>query len=517
MWREFKSFFGINTNNTYFFARWLCIRAIGLLYVIVFSGVLSECKALIGPNGIAPLETFFKMLVDQEPFGFICILHAPSLFWLSSNLVAINVVGWCGIVAAVALTLNIYPRIALFICYIAFLSFVATGHFFVATQMDQLILETAFLFIFFAPSGFRPGLGLNQAPNRAGFIAVKWLLIRLMLEPGIFKFTSGNHHWLDFTAMDVMYETTPFPTFLGYIDHHLPHVYHVFEYILTFAAELVAPLIAIFGGKAGRWVAFVIWTIFQIGIELTNNFGWLNVTAIALGILLLDDQMLLTVLDRCKITYFKSHTDIRSLKSSKMSTLRNLKNYTILFHSVLTLYFFVIACDLSGKVFPSVLVKSLNSWFSNFHTANAYPLFQGFPEHRFALEFEGSNDQGKTWRVYPFKYQPQRLDQICPFIAPRFPRFEATLQITLGAAPNAQIYPVVASYLLARNTEVISLFKYDPFLDSPPTMIRMPVYLLKFTDYSSYLKTGNYWQKEYQGVYTPMLYVDTNGRILQER
>ena len=43
----------------------------------------------------------------------------------------------------------------------------------------------------------------------------------------------------------------------------------------------------VFGGRRGRWVALAIWVMFQAGIQLTNNFGWLNTASIALGLVLL--------------------------------------------------------------------------------------------------------------------------------------------------------------------------------------------------------------------------------------
>ena len=89
-----------------------------------------------------------------------------------------------------------------------------------------------------------------------------------------------------------MIASSPFPTILGYYDHQLPHAYHVIEVALTWVAEFVAPFLAVFAGRRGRWWAFVIWTLFQAGIQATNNFGWLNTASIALGLLLLDDQML---------------------------------------------------------------------------------------------------------------------------------------------------------------------------------------------------------------------------------
>jgi hypothetical protein len=91
--------------------------------------------------------------------------------------------------------------------------------------------------------------------------------------------------------MDAMYETSPSPTVLGYWMHRMPHAYHVLEIAFTFAAELLAPLLTVFGGRRGRWIALALWTMLQVSIQLTCGFGWLNTAAIGLGLLLLDDRM----------------------------------------------------------------------------------------------------------------------------------------------------------------------------------------------------------------------------------
>jgi len=51
--------------------------------------------------------------------------------------------------------------------------------------------------------------------------------------------------------MDVMHEMAPLPTALGYWDHQLPHFFHVGEIALTFAAEIIAPVLVLFGRRAG--------------------------------------------------------------------------------------------------------------------------------------------------------------------------------------------------------------------------------------------------------------------------
>ena len=74
---------------------------------------------------------------------------------------------------------------------------------------------------------------------------VRWLLFRVMFESGLVKLLTGDPNWRNLTAMEVMYETSPFPTILGYYAHHLPRVFQLAEIALTFAAELAAPLLAV--------------------------------------------------------------------------------------------------------------------------------------------------------------------------------------------------------------------------------------------------------------------------------
>jgi len=160
-----------------------------------------------------------------------------------------------GLLAAVALVLNLWSRMALFICWLTLLSFARVWLVFSEPQVDWLMLEVALLSIPFAPAGFRPGLGARSPPATITLFMMRWLLFRVMFGPGLAKLIGGDPHWLNFTAMDVLYETAPCPTILGYLDHQLPHAWHVVEWGLTFVAEIAAPLLAVFGGRRGRWIA----------------------------------------------------------------------------------------------------------------------------------------------------------------------------------------------------------------------------------------------------------------------
>ena len=279
-------------GETYLWPRWIVLRAIGIVYILLFSGIIREGPALVGPRGIAPIARFIESIAAANPNPFVAFIRAPSLFWISSSPAMMLVVEWAGLGAAVALVLNLWPRLALGVCWSCCLSFVATWGRFSASAVDQVMLETALLAIPYAPAGRRPGLGADSPPRPIALFMMRWLLFRLMFENGIMKLATGDPYWRHFRVMDVLYETAPFPTILGYLDHHLPRAQHVLEMLLTYAAELPVPFLMIVAGRRWRWASLAIWTIFQAGIQLTMNFGWLNTASIALGILILDDQML---------------------------------------------------------------------------------------------------------------------------------------------------------------------------------------------------------------------------------
>jgi hypothetical protein len=117
------------------------------------------------------------------------------------------------------------------------------------------------------------------------------------------------------------------------------------------------------------------------------------------------------------------------------------------------------------------------------------------------IEFAGSNDGGRTWRPYPFRYKPQREDRMAPFLAPRFGRFEATVQLVLDSGQQTALVPAIARELVQGNPDVIGLFASNPFPDAPPTLVRMIVYRYKYTDLKTHRETGRYWTKEYVGDY----------------
>ena len=515
-WMRLKDFSGLHGDATHLWPRWLVIRAVGLVYLFVFWNVIRESPALIGPSGILPAVDLMKHLGDLFPHSPEAFIRAPSLLWLGGGEGMIRLLGWAGMMSALAVVLNLWPRMMLFACWSLFLSFISFFTIFSSTVIDQLMLEVALLCIPYAPRGFRPGLGEDSPPRPVVLFMVRFLLIRVMFESGFFKIYSGDVRWRDFTAMDVMYETAPFPTFLGYLDHQLSHAYHLGEVALTFVAELVAPVLAIFGGRRGRWFALIAWTMLQGGIQLTANFGWLNTAAIGLGLVLLDDQMLVALARRCRLERLArifAAAKPNPIIGGNVWCLRGLR-VALWAHLGLALYSATLSAthgsmDLTDPGLP------LRYAFRNFRSTNTYTPYATFTPERIGVEFLGSNDGGTTWRPYEYHQYPQATGHICGFIAPRFLRFEATMQVIATLPERAPTLSLIALKLLERDPLVTGLFARDPFENEPAGMIRMRRYQLEFTDWATYRQTGDFWTKRYLDDYAPMLSITPDGGVKQ--
>lgn len=515
LWFEVRDFAGAGGGATYLWTRWLVLRAVGLVYLFIFAGAIDESPAIIGPAGVAPLAGYFAQ-VRPVLAGFIDkVLHAPTVFWFGQSAGFIGVMGWMGLIAAGALVFNLWPRLALFVCWLLHLSFTATWGEFTPTQIDNMMMEVALLAIPFAPPGLRPGLAAGAPPWPITVFMMRWLLFRGMFESGLAKLVSDSPVWRNFTAMDFMYETSPTSTVLGYWAHQLPHGYHVFEILFTFAAELVAPVLAVFGGRRGRWWALLLWTLLQAGIQLTGNFGWINVGAAGLGLMLLDDQMIAAAAHRLRRTALANWLaqQVAGQTSPAIPPWRRQGLRALLgLHFAVTLYYFAKVCRLPVESAPAIIAAPI-SWVADFRSANRYYLFEHLASTHLQVDFEGSNDSGRTWRTFELRDLPQREDRMAGFIAPRFPRFENTIFFESSRPGETSVITVVATELLRHNPEIMARFKRDPFPDRPPTIIRMRRYRLVLLDREAHRQTGQYWRKEFAGDYVPPFHRNEIGAV----
>src|SRR5579863_8958246 len=437
-------------------ARWIFLRALGLIYYSAFFSLLFQVTGLIGPNGILPANDYLRYLAQH--LGTVeRYWYAPTVFWLSSSDFALKLMCWIGMAAAVLLTINIWPRAMLLVCFVSYLSFVAALQDFSSYQSDSMLLEAGFIALFFAPRGLRPGWATESPNSRAGQFLLQWEWFRIYFESGVVKLLSGDPEWRHFTAMDEYYQNGPLPTWIGWYVQHLPHWFQAGTAAATLVMEL-AVVWMMFLPRRARFILFCIVTPWEIGVIFTANYTFLNYLVLTLGFLLLDDRFFgLRVRDRWTREP-PQQTVESSEEARRMPRLvagLGLATSTVL----LTLVAYVTTVELFSMVFGRLpLPMQPVTMLEPFRIGNQYGLFAVMTRGRYEIEFQGSRD-GQVWVAYPFRFKPQALNQAPGIYAPYQPRFEWNLWFaSLGSWQQNPLVPRTEERLLTNDPDVLALF-----------------------------------------------------------
>ncbi len=515
--------------------RWLFLRALGLIFFSAFYSLLFQIRGLIGPQGILPAGEYLQEAARQ--LGWRAYWFAPSVYWLSASDRAMMFVCGLGLVASIALVLNLWPRGALVVCLVSYLSFVSSSREFSSYQSDGMLLAAGFISLFFAPPGLRPRLGDEHPPSRASLFLLQWLWFCIYFESGFVKLASHDVEWRNLTALDHYYSNGPLPNWIGWYAQQLPHSIHAATALLTLVVELGLPCM-LFLPRRFRLVCFCIVTPFQIGIILTANLAFLNHLVLILGFLLLDDQFLRGVFDKVisKLETRKSKLETESSKTEALDSSlvtghlplvtrpdvrspglwgagRHLSLVTSAFLLTWVFYVstFLLLQELTRSVpLPATPVIALEP----FRIANQYGLFAVMTRGRFEIEFQGSHD-GRNWVTYPFRYKPQDPSQPPGWHAPYQPRFDWNLWFaSLRPWRQSPFVMRTEELLLANDRAVLSLFAGNPFENDPPTQVRAMMWQYWFTDLETKRKTGLWWNRKNLGLYAPALARGSDGSVI---
>ena len=481
------------TSNV--FSRWLFLRGLGCIYLIAFVSLWVQIHGLIGSNGILPVENYLTAVYQQ--LGVKGYHIVPTLLWLNSTDLFLNLICAGGVVLSIVLIAGFIPTITLIGLWVLYLSLVTTGQVFLSFQWDVLLLETGFLAIFLSPFIIR------DRTSRAAYISLpillllRWLLFRLMFASGYVKLAS-DEVWRNLTALNVHYETQPLPTWIGWYVHQFPEFIHKLSVIGMFAVELVVPFL-IFAPRRLRNVGCIGLLGLQMLILLTGNYCFFNLLTIVLCLLLIDD-----------ITW-------KSLIPKRiMPQLKTVYNSPGLFGriclaSVAILIMLFTSVRFIGQLFPQTAFSEIArkkplQWVTPLHIANTYGLFADMTESRPEIVVEGSND-GITWESYDFKWKPGRLDRAPGWVAPHQPRLDWQMWFAAlrGNFRNTSWFIDFMGSLLHGKPEVLRLLAENPFPDTPPRYLRALLYDYQFTDIQTKRTEGTWWQREYLGIYCPVI------------
>lgn len=493
-------------------ARWLFLRALGLIYFSAFFSLAFQIKGLIGPLGILPAGPYLEA-VARSLGHWERVWYAPTLLWFSAGSGMLTALCWIGMIASLLLVLNLWPRGMLAICFLCFLSFISAAQDFSSYQSDGMLLEAGFISLFFAPRGLRPGLAVAHPASRASHFLLQWEWFRIYFESGMAKILSGDPQWRNFTAMDEYYQNGPLPTWIGWYVQHLPHWFHAATVYATLAMELGVVWMFLLP-RRWRIVCFFIVTPWEIGVILTANYTFLNYLVLSLGVLLLDDRFLRRFVPE-KWTNTESggtssHTAVGAGSwREKYGRIRSAIGLAVSAVMLTWVFYAATAGMLGNYPLPTFPIVALEP----FRVANRYGLFAVMTRGRYEIEFQGSDD-GQNWKPYHFRYKPQELDQPPRIYAPYQPRFDWNLWFaSLGSWRESRIVPNTEIRLLSNDRDVLQLFMDNPFPQEPPHEVRTLLWQYWFTSMDEKRKTGMWWRRQLLGRYAPTLGKAPDGEI----
>nr|MDQ2868336.1 lipase maturation factor family protein [Verrucomicrobiota bacterium] len=202
-----RMFWGDDVRRpTYFAARRIFLRALGLIYLIAFVSLWTQIDGLVGARGILPARDFLDAV--REQYGASAFWLLPSACWFNASDAMLHALCAVGVIASAILVIGLVPIPALLICFASYLSLAIAGQSFLSFQWDILLLETGFLAIFLAPWRWRLSKS-DPPPSTIALFLLKFLLFKLMFMSGVVKLTSGDDCWWKLTALDWHYWTQP--------------------------------------------------------------------------------------------------------------------------------------------------------------------------------------------------------------------------------------------------------------------------------------------------------------------
>jgi predicted DCC family thiol-disulfide oxidoreductase YuxK len=479
---------------TFFLSRWIFLRLLGLVYFFAFLSLSSQITGLVGKDGILPFTDLLG-IIRSSSLGLERYWYFPTLAWLNSSDAFLRFLTLGGIFLSLLVILRLATVPALIILWVFYLSLVTAGQDFLAFQWDELLLETGFLAIFFAPIGLRPVI--SKPPPRLFRWLLWFLLFRLMFSSGAVKLLSGDPSWRHLTALKFHYETQPLPTPMAWFMHLLPGWFHEASVAVAFFIELAVPFL-IFAPRRARFLAGSLLIFLQGLIALTGNYAYFNLLTLALCVLLFDDAALARLFPRRWVDRLPKPAG-RTKASPLRRVLLPLVGCLLLVAGCLE-----IAEMFAREKTPRAALVLLES-LQPLHVVNSYGLFAVMTTSRQEIIIEGSDD-AVTWRAYEFKYKPGDLRRPPPWVEPFQPRLDWQMWFAaLGSYRNNPWFVHFMLRLLEGSPEVLALLGGNPFPHAPPRYIRALLYDYHFTDWSTKHAEGNWWRRELRELYFPQV------------
>jgi len=482
-------------ENSYWIARDLFIRGLGLIYFVAFLILLHQGIPLLGENGLLPIAEFMQRIEQAYGWSLNSWLQLPSLFWFSSTDFSLKLLAYSGCFFALFLIAGFANFPILFILWLLHLSVVNSGQLFYGYGWETQLLEMTFLSFFFCPLWKFKLFEQACAPPVVATFFFRWTLFRMMFGAGLIKIR-GDSCWTDLTCMFYHYETQPNPHALSWFMHQMPAWFHKAEILFNHFVELIVPF-GLLGPKYFRRMAGLFIFIFQVILILSGNLSWLNWVTLILAFCCWDDALLASVIPKIFLKNYYSLNKKISLKTSQLKKLG----------------IFIITCCiaiLSIKPISNLLARRqmMNASFDQFHLINTYGAFGSITKKRNEIIIKGTHEQKITpetqWLEYEFKCKPGALDRRPCFITPYHYRLDWQIWFSAMRPRLRERWLLRFAYkLLQSDKGALSLLNKNPFIQNPPTFIKMDLYHYQFSTWQD--NNNLWWKRTYLHEYLPAI------------
>ena len=506
------------------YTAWIFLRVLGLTFLIAFVSLWVQIIGLVGERGILPAGPYLSAVREHFQSAGQSFWFAPTLAWLGTGDRALHTLCAAGSLASLLLVLGIVPVASLIACWALYLSLTTIGQNFLWFQWDGLLLETGFLAIFLAPWRWRSRPSTDPPPSGLSVWLLRWLLFRLMVSSAAVKLTSGDPSWRNLTALTYHYETQCLPPWTAWYMHHLPAAFHRFSAVVMFAVEGLAPFL-IPAPRRIRFAGAAAIVGFQSLIALTGNYGFFNLLAIALCLLLLDDGVWpwrwraagepRAGLPLDPVGSAPASPPLSSARPPSLAPAR-LRGSAREAHPWLSGIRPIAAVYLALSLVPMLdalrwptgwlgPVPAIYRFVEPFRTVDRYGLFAVMTTRRPEIILEGSND-GATWLAYEFRWKPGDPARRPEFVAPHMPRLDWQMWFAaLGDFRSEPWFLRFCQRLLEGSPPVLAMMAKDPFPDRPPRYLRALLYDYHFSDPATRRATGAWWTRTPTALYCPVL------------
>lgn len=478
-----------DSTNSYRLVTALFLRLLGLVYLIAFASIGVQIEGLAGSQGILPFSQ--QLLYLEGQLGIERYFLVPNLFWLNASDGALTgaAIAGCGVSALIML--NRWSRLCLLAAFILYLSLYNAGQLFLNFQWDGLLLEAGFLAIFLTPA------------SRVVILLFRWLLFRLRFMSGISKLTMQDPSWSGLTALNSYFEVQPLPTPLAWYAHQLPEWLLKTATAATLVIEILVPFM-MFLPRRWRFVAAWITILWQVLIMLTSNHSWFNILTIVLCLFLFDDKAVQHILPQRLQTWLGRQQPSPAAAGVRASQfmVATLATFILLTSSI---HFWELATLQQSSGAAGTLVDYAEAY----RVVNKYHVFPTMRNERIELELSGSQD-GREWKPYRFRYKPGDPNERPAIVLPHQPRLDWEMWFVTQHPKYLHWFHSFLQALLDNSPAVTALLRHNPFPDQPPRYIRVEAWQYRFSEPEVRQKTGQWWQREALGPFTPLPWVERN-------